>query len=71
MLGAHAYNAFGDELWVPHSSVERREDGSVDLKLQVRGQPEKIDLRYAKKLATAEYPFTLTKGDSRVAQSAR
>ena len=71
VLGARAYNIFGDELWIPHSNVERRENGSVDLKLQVRGVPEKIELRYAEKLARAEYPFTLTKGDSQVALSAR
>jgi hypothetical protein len=71
VLGARAFNGFGEELWVPHSNIERRQDGSVDLQFQVKGVPEAIELRYATELAHAEYPFTLAKGRNQLAQRTR
>ena len=69
VIGVKAFNAFGDELWVPHSSLGQGEDGSLELQFQVKGVPAEIELRYAEKLASAEYPFVLVRGGREVAST--
>lgn len=69
VLGARAFNAFGEELWMPDSSTEQGEDGTLALSFRVTGVPAEIELRYAEKLSSAEYPFVLAKGDSEVARA--
>ena len=71
VLGARAFNDSGDELWIPHTRLERTEDGSFEIQFQVKGVPQRIELRYAERLARAEYPFVLTNGRQRVAQGTR
>ena len=69
VLGARAFNGFGEELWIPHRSVERGEDGALAMQFQVKGVPAQIEIRYAEKLTRAEYPFTLAKNGPKIARA--
>ncbi len=68
VLGARAFNGFGEELWIPHRGIERGGDGTLAMQFQVKGVPVQIELRYAETLMRAEYPFVLAKNGQKLAR---
>ena len=63
VLAARAYNAAGEELWVPRGQVERDAAG-WRASFQVSGIPERIEVVVARSLDVVDYGFTLQLADA-------